>query len=62
MTGALLADLATGKTGSAETCFVIALVLFAVAVIAGFVPAAARFVLVAMAAGLAVFSLGWVLL
>jgi hypothetical protein len=56
----MLADIATGKTGSAELFFLIATILFGVGAIVAF--SVRAFWATAVAAGLCLVGIAWVLL
>lgn len=60
MMSALLADLSTGKTGSAELFFLIATILFGVGAVVAFTVRA--FWATCVAAGLCLVGIAWILL
>lgn len=58
----MIADIASGEVDTADVAFLIALILFVVAVVASFVTSVSRFYNAAVAAGLAFLALALLVL
>ena len=58
----MIADIASGEVDTADVFFLIAVIVFVIAVIISFVPNLVRYYSPAIGAGLAFVALGWLVL